>query len=689
MQHTNTTATTSAPTTPTNFPAPPSNRRQQRWSVQADSWVEDIARSYSDKLPSRQYSSSTSVDIPSGDTASSPKIAPRTYSDKPVHYYNNDHHGSLGTYAHLRVGTPAINLGTPDDYGDNVALSRQQRRLSLPSQVVSRREFFGDDDPHNLTKRFRSQEEGEEEDDEEEDGEEDDEEEEALLNERREAARKRKEQDKRKSFLERHIHPAKKRFRFMMLFFFCITAFGHMFNYDSPSALVETLKEELDINDFWYNWFYSIYSWPNVIMAVLGGIIVDVVGRRFAVLLFCGIVFTGQVTWALGFTFRNYWIMFVGRFIFGIGSESLTLTMDYLVSYWFYGNEVILAMGILISNESLSDWANFMVSPVIAERFGAVYAPWAGTFISGVSLMGAFIVAYLDKKGQAIVDKDAEEEERLEKEEADAEAEENGKDESGESGESDTEEESESFRISDFRHLSFSYWVWVGALVAYYCCSFPFVAIAGDWIHEKWDYSEEESSRATSFYSLAAVFFAPTTGVLLDKYGGLGIMIIVGPLGTLGILVLWGTVGAVLTPYVLMGLMGVLYSCAAAMQGGVPRLVPERYLGTAYGVSYSLMNLFLAVCNLVVGIVQAQFSWNAVLYIFIGLAIFSTCCAVLVNSLNQCCWGRLNWSKEKMAYYETLGTLVVQAEHENDDDDQQDDDEETYSINTEQDLLVQ
>jgi hypothetical protein len=41
----------------------------------------------------------------------------------------------------------------------------------------------------------------------------------------------------------RILHPDSRRFRFLLLFLLCLTAFGHMFNYDSPGPLVEDLKE--------------------------------------------------------------------------------------------------------------------------------------------------------------------------------------------------------------------------------------------------------------------------------------------------------------------------------------------------------------------------------------------------------------------------------------------------------------
>ncbi len=67
------------------------------------------------------------------------------------------------------------------------------------------------------------------------------------------------------------------------------------------------------------------------------------------------------------------------------------------------------------------------------------------------------------------------------------------------------------------------------------------------------------------------------------------------------------------------------------------------------------MNLVLAVMTLIVGVLQSTFGWIAVCLLFIGVGIFSLACAVTVNLMNGCWNGKLNWSRSKLNYYNTLG----------------------------------
>lgn len=69
---------------------------------------------------------------------------------------------------------------------------------------------------------------------------------------------------------------------------------------------------------------YSIYSVPNMVLAFIGGILLDKVGLRFGSILFCALVLGGQIVVSVGSFVSNIYIVYVGRAIFGLGGESLT-----------------------------------------------------------------------------------------------------------------------------------------------------------------------------------------------------------------------------------------------------------------------------------------------------------------------------------------------------------------------------
>ena len=67
-----------------------------------------------------------------------------------------------------------------------------------------------------------------------------------------------------------------------------------------------------------YSLLYSLYSWPNVVLSIFGGFLLDrVFGIRLGTVIFSGLVCAGQLVFALGAFFGSFATMAAGRFIFG------------------------------------------------------------------------------------------------------------------------------------------------------------------------------------------------------------------------------------------------------------------------------------------------------------------------------------------------------------------------------------
>lgn len=52
----------------------------------------------------------------------------------------------------------------------------------------------------------------------------------------------------------------------------------------------------MNVNVFQYNLLYSLYSWPNVILSLIGGVLIDRwFGVRWGTIIFSAFVCLGQV----------------------------------------------------------------------------------------------------------------------------------------------------------------------------------------------------------------------------------------------------------------------------------------------------------------------------------------------------------------------------------------------------------
>lgn len=130
--------------------------------------------------------------------------------------------------------------------------------------------------------------------------------------------------------------PYRKFYRFVALFFMCFLSFGtiifqnsfymidNFFNiwkifshyivgsyfcFDNPAALEVDIKNDMKISVTDYSLLYSIYSWPNVILSLFGGYLIDrVLGIRWGTVLFAFFIAAGQVSQILKYN----------RFLFNI-----------------------------------------------------------------------------------------------------------------------------------------------------------------------------------------------------------------------------------------------------------------------------------------------------------------------------------------------------------------------------------
>jgi hypothetical protein len=85
-------------------------------------------------------------------------------------------------------------------------------------------------------------------------------------------------------------------------------------------------------------------------MAAVGGVLIDKwLGIARGAVIFCGIVVVGQIVFGLGGFFRLIWVMNMGRFIFGVGGESLSSAQSAYAVSWFFGKQLNLVFGLQLS----------------------------------------------------------------------------------------------------------------------------------------------------------------------------------------------------------------------------------------------------------------------------------------------------------------------------------------------------
>jgi len=118
-----------------------------------------------------------------------------------------------------------------------------------------------------------------------------------------------------------------------------------------PSTLKTHIKDEVIASfttqtDVYYNYFYTVYSWTNMIMSLCAGVMVDKLGKEKSMYIFVSCCLVGSAIYALGAFLTEldgesrYAIMFAGRFIFGLGGGPITIVQNAFTAMYFTGHEV-------------------------------------------------------------------------------------------------------------------------------------------------------------------------------------------------------------------------------------------------------------------------------------------------------------------------------------------------------------
>src|SRR5258708_3692739 len=68
-------------------------------------------------------------------------------------------------------------------------------------------------------------------------------------------------------------------FRWAVLIFISLTMFGNYYVYDCIAPIADLLAKQLGFSDSNIGLLQAIYSIPNVIMVLIGGYVVDRIGR--------------------------------------------------------------------------------------------------------------------------------------------------------------------------------------------------------------------------------------------------------------------------------------------------------------------------------------------------------------------------------------------------------------------------
>jgi hypothetical protein len=177
-------------------------------------------------------------------------------------------------------------------------------------------------------------------------------------------------------------------------------------------------------------------------------------------------------------------------------------------------------------------------------------------------------------------------------------------------GEAEEATNDEEFKIGDVKVILSSKIFWLVALlcVLYYSAIFPFQKYAVNMFENNLHLTAEEAASIFRWFPIGAALITPFLGGFLDKRGKGATMLILGAI----LMISCHLVFALVLPefpnlvlaYAAIVVLGVSFSLVpAALWPSVPKLMPERYLGSAYSLIFWVQNVGLCLVPYIIGIV--------------------------------------------------------------------------------------
>ena len=426
-----------------------------------------------------------------------------------------------------------------------------------------------------------------------------------------------------------------KKARWTALVILSFTMFaGYMFT-EVISPLKPIMERTLAMNSSDYGFITSAYGIFNVFlfMLIIVGFFLDRFGIRFSTIASALImIIGGSIKYAafkgligspetiihvpllnLDITTQVFWAGF-GFSLFGVGVEYAGITVSKSVAKWFKGKEMALAMGMQVAIARLGSFAPLAFGAKIANTYDVPTTILIVIVFLILGLIGFFYYNTLDRKLDAqIVEEEA------------------GGDE-------------DKFKISDLGVIIGNRGFWLIALlcVFFYSTVFPFYKYGPDLMVNKFGVSENWAGLLPSLVPFGTMLLTPFFGSIYDKKGKGASIMMLGAVLLIIVHVIFYLpfITSVVAAFFNVLLLGIAFSLVpSAMWPSVPKIIPEKQLGSAFALIFWVQNFGLWGIPLAVGIVldntnpgvaEAKAAGEAVSYdyqttwtIFVGLTILA------------------------------------------------------------------
>ena len=436
-----------------------------------------------------------------------------------------------------------------------------------------------------------------------------------------------------------------------------IVSFTMMMGYfisDVASPLQSMLENSVEAGGMgWssseYGFFSGSYGIINVylLMLFIGGIILDKLGIRFTGVFAC-------ICMVVGAFIKFYAIKYIspeptvevpgiasffglsgqvkvqvlyaglGFSIFGVGNEICGITVSKILTKWFTGHGLALAMGIQVGMARLGTAAALGISPWIASKYELSAPILFGVVCLCAGMLCYFVYCVMDFK----LDKSIEA----------------NKQSNAEDGEKAAD--NEGFHLSDLKAIFTNpgFWLITILCLLFYSGVFPFLKFAAKLMETKYGVDPELSGFIPSILPFGTIILTPIFGTIYDRVGKGATLMIIGSfmLALIHLFFALPIFNSVAFAIFLTVLLGIAFSLVpSAMWPSVPKIIPMKQLGSAYAIIFWIQNIGLTMVPIVIGkvleasTVNGQSDFTNAMWVFTGFGVAAVFVAFLLLLLDK------------------------------------------------------
>ena len=411
-----------------------------------------------------------------------------------------------------------------------------------------------------------------------------------------------------------------------------VPMFGSYYFDDMFSTVSQIFQDPGNLELGWDSANFGLYAGGYSFLCVFGGLIIcgillDKYGVRIVGSIFVGLMLLGSAIVTVAISTKmapatSLSIAYIGCMIFGLGSEIAGVAVTRSIAKWFKGKSMAFAMGLQLSIARLGTGLAMLIAPYLVVANAEGYYPLSAT--NRPALVGLSLIFIGTILWAIFIAMDAKYDRQL-----------------GVVSQRGEQKEEDKFKFSDIiAVIKNPRFIMIALLcVFFYCCVISFKKFGTTIMIPRFGMDAEAAATMVASIAFFPVIFTPLFGALVDKVGKATSWMILGSVIVfLAHIIIGFAPASDAWGYLSICFLGIGYSLVpSAMWPSVPKIIPEKNLGTAYSMIYFIQNLGMLTVPIFAGRILGNEELDKVVrsvhaeYIFIGLGVVAISVSLLLK----------------------------------------------------------